>query len=159
MNKLETKKEDVVKAYKKASKKERKLLESLFGKEIFVEDITERVKTFEDACKILGIKLDLPDVSTMPKKHQKSLIAHYKLVIIAEALNEGWKPNWSDYDEYKYHPWFEYDKARSGFGFGSADWTSTGTSTYVGSRLCFKTKTLAEYIGKQFEELYNEYFL
>ncbi|MCH7678507.1 response regulator, partial [candidate division KSB1 bacterium] len=122
---------------------EKELLEKLFGKQTFIENITERIKTFEDACKVLKIKPDLPDVSAMPKKHQKALIAHYKLVIIAEALNEGWEPDWSDYNEYKHYPWFEYSKAGSGFSFVSSYWTDTFTRT-SGSRLCFKTKALAE---------------
>ena len=156
--KLETNKEDAVKAYESASKKEKVLLEKLFGKEAFVSNITERVKTFDEACKVLDIKPDLPDVSKMPKQHQKALIAHYKLVIIAEALNEGWKPDWTNYNEYKYYPWFKYSKSRSCFMFDGSAWLDTITDS-TGSRLCFKTKALAEYIGKQFEELYNEYFL
>lgn len=156
--KLDINKEDAIKEYPSASKKEKSLLEKLFGKKIFTSTTISQVKTFEDACKVLGIKPDLPDASKMPKNHQKSLIAHYKLIIIAEALNEGWKPDWSNWDEYKYYPWFEYDKARSGFWFVTSTWADTCTNS-TGSRLCFKTKALAEYIGKQFEELYNEYFL
>lgn len=65
-------------------------------------NITDKVKSFEDACQLLGIKTTLPEVSMLPVNHQKAIIAHYKLVIIAEAINEGWKPNWDNWDERKY---------------------------------------------------------
>lgn len=49
-----------------------------------------KIKTFETACKAL--KLDpvkvLPKVAGMPKHHQDALIAHAKLIIIAEAMKE-----------------------------------------------------------------------
>jgi hypothetical protein len=79
-----------------------------------------KIKTFEGACKALGIDAKkLPDVSMLPADHQDAIIAHYKLVIIAQALNEGWKPNWSDYNQYKYYPWFD---VRSGSGLSYDDY-------------------------------------
>lgn len=122
-----------------------------------------KIKTFEDACKAL--KLDpkkLPDVSALPKLHQKALIAHYKLVIIAQALNEGWTPNWNDYNEYKYYPWLKVKasaKKPSGSGLSYHVCVCPGSYAGVGSRLCFKTSELAEYAGKKFIKLYEEYML
>ena len=77
--------------------------------------ITERVKTFEDACKVLGehhtlvgqyeeVKERLEGYSFENKAH---LLAYQKLCIIAAALNEGWKPTFSK-DEYRWFPWFRY---------------------------------------------------
>jgi hypothetical protein len=120
------------------------------------------IKTFEDACAALKISTYLPDFSTSPEHHQKALIAHYKLVIINEALNEGWKPNWGDWNESKYFPWFDFQRGSdksSGFGFSYFVWTYSLTGTDVGARLCFKSAELAKYAGKQFEELYKDYFL
>ncbi len=122
-----------------------------------------QIKTYEAACKEL--KLDpkaLPDVSTLPEKHRKAIIAHFKLVIIAEALNEGWTPDWSDYDQAKYYPWFEVipdNKSVSGFGLSYGAYGGWLTGTGVGSHLCFKTRDLAKYAGKQFLKLYEEYML
>jgi len=120
------------------------------------------ITSFESACNALGIKTDVPDVSALPEKHQKALIAHYKLIIIAEALNQGWTPNYNDYDEWKYFPWFEVEASEenpSGSGFSRSDCDYWNTHATVGSRLCFRTKTLAKYAGRQFEELYKDYFL
>jgi hypothetical protein len=86
--------------------------------------IEEKIKSFEDACAALNINPEaLPEVSALPEKHRKALIAHYKLITITEALNEGWQPNWNDRSEYKYTPWFEVDANAanpSGFGFSNS---------------------------------------
>lgn len=87
--------------------------------------VTERIKTFEDACNELGE--DHPMVSvydalvTRANGEQslvewmgKDVVAFLKLRIITEALNEGWHPKFTE-DECRYYPWFfiytkeEYD--------------------------------------------------
>src|ERR1035437_5555493 len=74
------------------------------------------IKTFEDACKKLGVDPSkLPDVSGILEEFAKPIIAAYKLMIIYKAINNGWKPNWSNSDQYKYYPWFYV--LSSGFGF------------------------------------------
>ena len=122
-----------------------------------------KIKTYEDACKKLGISpKSLPGVSKLPVKDRKAIIAHYKLVKIAQALNDGWQPNWNDSSEYKYYPWFRVaadDKRPSGFGFSATLCDGWYTGTIVGSRLCFKSSALALYAGKQFKKLYQEYFI
>jgi|SRR5579862_4222450 len=120
------------------------------------------IKTFEEACEKL--KLDpetiLPDVSRFPMKHQKAIIANAKMYIIAEALNEGWEPNWNDSDEYKYFPWFDMEEDKknnpSGFRFYGTFCVFTDTRTSGGSRLCFKTGKLSDYCGTQFVELWRD---
>ena len=54
--------------------------------------ITEKVKTFEDACNVLGISTDLPDCSALPGDN-RHIDAYYQLVTIAKALNDGWEPD------------------------------------------------------------------
>lgn len=143
------------KAYLKADGTGRELLLNLFGKETFSENlpITEYVKTFEDACHINSTTHVEPSFDLA--EDTKAVLAYYKLIIIARALNEGWEPNWDDSNEYKYYPWFRL----SGSGFSVSYYDYSDAITYVGSRLCFKTKELALYAGKQFEELYKDYFL
>lgn len=120
--------------------------------------MTHKIKTFEAACKALKLNPNhLPVVSNLPKKHKDAIIAHYKLVIIAESLNEGWVPNWLDYNEYKYYPWFEMKK--SGAGFSAVCYHSWADDSVIGSRLVFKSRDLAEYAGKQFIKLYNSYMM
>jgi hypothetical protein len=114
----------------------------------------EQIKTFEDACKVVGISPELPDVSGFPEKHRKSVLAQHQLTTIAEALNEGWTPDWSDHRQYKYIPWFE---DVSGVGLSYVDYVAWHSLTNVGSRLYYKSNELAEYAGKQFESIYRDY--
>jgi len=116
------------------------------------------VKTFEGACKKL--KLDpvkcLPKVSGMPKNHQAAIIAHAKLVIITQALNDGWVPDWTNSNQWKHYPWFDLSSG-SGLSFHYVD--NRFTLSVVGSRLCFKSEELAEYAGKKLKKLYTDYFV
>lgn len=121
------------------------------------------IKTYEDACAALKMNPEtLPAVEGLPEKHQKSITAYFKLIIIAEALNEGWAPDWKDHDQLKYYPWFYMDNENKntspgvGFSYHVCGYVGLSASG-VGSRLCFKTEDLAEYAGQQFTELYKEY--
>lgn len=123
------------------------------------------LKTFEDACKIEGLdpKTVVPDFSAYPEKDRKAMIAHAKLVIVARAANrlanggEEWTPDWTNYNQWKYYPWFDMGRGSSGFRFDGYDcWI---TPSYVGSRLCFLSGKVATYVGKQFTELYKDYFV
>ena len=116
----------------------------------------KNIKSFADACKVLGLSSKaLPNVSELTKQQAKGVVAHFKLMVIAEALNDGWKPNWKDSSEWKYYPWFEIQSA-SGFRLDTVDYNCT--DSIVGSRLCFKSRELAEYAAKQFEDLYKQFF-
>lgn len=69
------------------------------------EDITNRVKSYADACKVLGIE-PMDEDSMKAQGFRPDEIARRQLETITEALNEGWKPNWADTNEYKFYPWF-----------------------------------------------------
>jgi hypothetical protein len=122
-------------------------------------NITERIKTFEDACRKLGLDPKFfPIVGHPPEKDRKSIIAYYKLTIIIRALNEGWEPDFTDCNQYKYWNWFYMSSgANAGFVRSDSNFAVTTTPAYFGSRLCFKTRELAEYAREQFRDLYFEY--
>lgn len=79
--------------------------------------ITDRVKTFEDACKVLNARAEAgdEDAGIMLADYESNadnikiggIVAFMKLCIITAALNEGWKPTF-DEDEYRWFPWFRY---------------------------------------------------
>ena len=111
------------------------------------KSITATVKTLEDACKIVGVN---------PKTLRS---AFDKLEVIIKALNEGWKPDWTNWDEYKYYPWFDMSAGKDRKGFELVDCVRYSRSVSdVSSRLCFKTEALAKYAAKQFKDLYKEFF-
>lgn len=114
------------------------------------------IKTFLEACKKLKFdpKKVVPNVASLPKKHQKAQVAYAKLLVIAEALNEGWEPNWDDSNEYKYWPWFYMNKPGFRFDDSHDAWSAAGTTG--GSRLCFRTRELSDYAAKTFLSLWKD---
>lgn len=159
MRTLQIKQDSLLVAFRNAGKEGKQVLSDLFGKQVALYDnITDRVKSFEDACQVLGISTNVPEVKGLPRKHQKAIIANYKLIVIAEALNEGWKPNWQDSDEYKYYPWFDMSNP-AGVGYSYANGTASYTSAHFGSRLCLKNRELAIYFGQTFTDLFNDSLL
>lgn len=159
MRTLQIKQDSLLVAFRNAGKEGKQVLSDLFGKQVALYDnITDRVKSFEDACQVLGISTNVPEVKGLPRKHQKAIIANYKLIIIAEALNEGWKPNWQDSDEYKYYPWFDMSNP-AGVGYSYTLSTASKTNANIGSRLCLKNRELAIYFGQTFTDLFNDSLL
>lgn len=115
--------------------------------------ITDLVKTFEDARKITG-RPDVPDFSSLPEDLRKHFIALYKIVVITEALNEGWQPNWDNHNEYKYYPWFEMSP--SSFAFYDSYYGNAYADAGSRSRLKFKTRELAKYAAIQFQDIWKD---
>lgn len=160
-----------------------------FGEEALKsQDIKERIKTFEDAVNAIGedhpLVAQYKTINSAFKEADNNLhlFAYTRLAIIAEALNEGWRPEYTE-DEYRYYPWFglytqeEYDdmddedkeccrfvgrSANSAVVFGGlvcayAGYGSAYSNPYFGSRLAFKSRELAIYCGKQFIEIWINY--
>lgn len=186
-NNLTISRENAIAAYDNTDANGRELLEHLFGKELFVKkDITERVKTFEDACNELGqdhpfVKLYNLYVVTVTKgamrDTDKDVFIYLKLRIITAALNEGWEPQFTE-DECRYYPWFalftqkeidkmsDDDKSRvvdransssGAFAYANVSIASSHSYSSYGSRLAFRTRELAAYAGRQFVELYADF--
>ena len=160
-----------------------------FGEEALKpQDIKERIKTFEDAVNAIGedhpLVAQYKAINNAFKEEDNNLhlFAYTRLTIIAEALNEGWRPEYTEY-EYRYYPWFglytqeEYDDmdddvkercrfvgrsnsnadAYGGLVCAYADFGSASSCTNVGSRLAFKSRDLAIYCGKQFIDIWINY--
>ena len=148
--------------------------------------VTERIKTFEDACEALGEDHRLVQayraVEGMTALHA-DLYAYLKLRIITAALNEGWEPQFTQ-DEDRWFPWYilwtedeladkseewKRDRRLTTMQYHRGEWAGLACAhsihapsysyAYFGSRLCFKSDTLAEYAGKQFIELWMDFYL
>lgn len=183
-------------AYKTATESEKTLLYILFPELHLGEEqprpVTERIKTFEDACEELGN--DHPMVQAWNSIYQgcedwskdkdiADVIAYHKLRIIAAALNEGWQPHFTQEEE-RWYPWFclwtddelkdkgiEWEKQHAllsfdayqgdwgGFAFAYSRHAPSRTHAYFGSRLCYKSEALADYSGRQFADLWADFYL
>lgn len=150
METLEIKKPNAISAYNSADDKGKKLLEDLLGKQVF-QKITDRVKTYKDACEVTGDKYI--DLSAITNDDEYD-VAVYRIVrTIVKALNEGWVPNLFDTSEKKYYPWFSV----SGSALSYDGYYYDNSCSAVGSRLCFKTSDLAKYAGTQFLTEFTNY--
>lgn len=122
-----------------------------------------QIKTWQEAFAAKGINPEImPDVSMLPEAYRKPQIALFKLHVVAEVLNEGWQPDYTDHGQPKYFPWFEVQANKatpSGFGLSCNVCDHWYANSLVGVRLCFKTSVIAKYAGTQFKELYEELFL
>lgn len=151
--------------------------------------ITERVKTFEDACKELGEDHKLVQQFKAIQEaiaEDNEAMAYFKLGIITAALNEGWEPDFTNDDEYRYYPylclwtkeelenkdeewkddhnlqlWIGGGFSNNGAFCGLASALSISAwstaSANISARLAHKTEELAIYSGKQFTELWTNY--
>lgn len=94
----------------------------------------KKIASYEDACRVLNIQPINEEVfNIFPKEDQRSMLAYHKLTVITRALNNGWKPNWDDQNEWKYYPLFRYVTA----GLSCALTLSAATTTAALSALGF----------------------
>ena len=151
--------------------------------------ITERVKTFEDACNELGENHKLVQQFKAIQEaiaEDKEATAYFKLGIITAALNEGWEPDFTNDEEYRYYPYlclwskeelekttdaWKYERnlqlwigggnsadgADCGLAFADSNFAWSAAAASLSARLAHKTEQLAIYSGKQFTELWANY--
>lgn len=138
--------------------------------EVECPQVNEVITDFKRARKALGLKPNtcynlsehVPKfVSDINPKHIEALIALNKLFTIAQAWNkeDEFVPDFSDWNQDKWFPWFKYDEDVAGFVYASTASTPADAYPPFGSLLCFKTSERAAQFGKLFAELYNKVFL
>lgn len=144
------------------------------------KEVRERIKTFEDACREIGIDAEAWNRDKISLGLEPDVLAFLKLRIIVKALNEGWEPRFTE-DECRYYPWFvlytgeEYNRldeeeksrvvyrsyynagALGGVSCANAVSDSSGTNAGIGVRLAFKTSELAAYCGRQFLDIWADF--
>ena len=173
-------------AYNNTDANGRELLEHLFGKDVFPpKDIRDRIKTFNDALYELGDKHELVRAYNnliVSNCMSKDIIAYAKLRIIADALNEGWKPTFDD-GEHRYYPMIyiytkeDYEELSENkkkelivVGQSNIKLNANGGNIYaievcvspysissIGYHIALKTSELAKYCGKQFINIWADF--
>ncbi len=151
METLQTEKKEAFKIYHSTSAEGKALMINLFGEKVFSQKITDRIKTFEDACEFVGDNPYDPRFTTGDPDD----IAYQKLKVIILALNEKWIPNWNNSSQHKWTPWFYMNYP--GFRFYGSDGWCTFADSSGGSRLVLRSEELANYAGKQFLEIYKSF--
>ena len=146
-NEISLSQSEIYAMFKASDSKQIDVLKKFFS---IPTDIRDRVKSFIDACDVLGISKELPSfLRDAPKRY----IALYKLETTIKALNEGYWPNWENENEFKYWNWFKMKG-----GFSSYRTYYYYTYTTVPSALYFKSRDLAYYVGNYFIEEYKNLY-
>ena len=190
--KIEFSDEQLVALYRTGGDEARKAIKEALGDE-FSEliPVTKRVQTLDDAVRELGD--DQPAVKawrsikygySVSEKDPDTadIMAYVTLRVITEALNEGWKPQFTE-GERRWYAWYDFltkeevegmsdeEKeerrvvgrasynagAYGGLVFSYAYNVSAISVTSYGSRLAFKNEELAEYAAKQFGDIYADF--
>lgn len=188
--KIDFSKEQLLSIYRSGGNEARLAIKEALGDEFASTlPVTERIKTLDDAVSELGednpavkayrsIKYGYAISETDPET--ADIMAYAALRVIVEALNEGWKPQFTK-GEWRWYAWYDlvspeqiedmseeekcrvvgransYASAYGGLVFSLASYVSTNSSTSYGSRLAFKNEELAEYAAKQFGEIFADF--
>lgn len=167
---------------------EGKALKFKDGAYVLVDDnIMERIKTFDDACReVTGKSEEEWLAENETENMDKDVLAYLKMRIIVAALNEGWKPTFKDgetryytyYWQYTKEEWDNLSKARraelepsvclvggysdygseSGPLYVDSDYAWSHAYSNIGARLAFKSGELARYAGKQFFDIFKDFY-
>lgn len=190
--KIEFSDEQLVALYRTGGDEARKAIKEALGDEFSKTiPVTSRVQTFDDAVRELGddhpavkawrsLKYGYAVSDTDPET--ADIMAYATLRVITEALNEGWKPQFTE-GERRWYAWYDfltkeeveemsdeekkerrvvgraygYAYASGGLVYSNAFYVSTYSFTSYGSRLAFKNEELAEYAAKQFGDIYADF--
>ena len=188
--KIDFSKEQLLSIYRSGGNEARLAIKEALGDEFASTlPVTERIKTLDDAVSELGednpavkayrsIKYGYAISETDPET--ADIMAYAALRVIVEALNEGWKPQFTK-GEWRWYAWYdlvspeqiedmsEEEKCRvvgrashnananGGLVCSNASYVSTYSYTSYGSRLAFKNEELAEYAAKQFGEIFADF--
>lgn len=159
METLNIQKSDAIKAHENASNKGKKLLEDLLGKKTFIKDIKERINSVDDAILELG-ENDIEVIQLRKLQEAEvadNILARQEAVVLIKAYNEGWGPEWTDDNQYKYFHRFYIggDEGSSDFRFlGFGHWD---THSNVGYRLCLKSSDLVYQTGEKHLEVFKRF--
>jgi hypothetical protein len=128
-------------------------LQSIFNKKLTDIGLIDRtnITSFSDAC----IRLGLSEPDLIKPNYDKKYQAFIKLSIIIEGLNDGWKPDFTDDDQYKYYNYFYFKNGS--FVFFGTSYDCSNLS--VPSALYLKDNETAKYCKDNFIDLYKEYYM
>lgn len=180
MEELKVSKNDLIAAYHTGTADQKSMLENLYGKEVFTFNWRE-ITSYEKACEVLSISpIAIAKVSNRPQ-YTKMACAIQKMLVICEAINgpEGWYNKYGNsyypvlvlYDKKDIEIINRHERMQRGIskvlattatptaeiaGVRCTDVDCRGTYEYssCGFPICLNSEEKAEFVGKQFFELY-----
>lgn len=125
------------------------------------------ITTVEEAFKRQNVDLNnLPDLSALPSKFSRGMLALLKLQVIIAAVNnddpavEEFKPDYNNSHQEKWFPWYVGgDESGAGFRFHGSDGAWAHSLAVGGARLALKDENRADHMNEFFQDLYKEFYL
>jgi hypothetical protein len=111
----------------------------------------------EDAFRKQGMDpAVMPDLSKLPERFG-FLAAVFILAVIIEAVNNGWKADYSDHNQKKYFPWGSVSSV--GLDFSFSYYGCDNAIANVGFPLVLENPEKAKYVFTQFPDLWKVWLL
>ncbi len=115
------------------------------------------IKTVKDAFEKQGMDVAvMPDLSMLPERFG-FLTALFILSVVIEAVNNGWKADFSNHNQRKYFPYGCVSSSGLDFSFSGYDYDVA--FAHASFPLYLETEEKAMYVFKQFPELYKAWLL
>ena len=116
------------------------------------------IKSYSDGCKRTNLpELTEDDFAAVPEPLRRYMHNIYILIVLFQAINDGWVPDFSNQNEVRYYPWPWLSS--SGFDFSASYCNFAGTNATCGSRLCTNKPEKAIYMLEQFPQYEKEFLL
>ena len=131
----------------------------------------KEITTVEEAFKRQKDQIDLsklPDLSSLPSKFSRGMLALLKLQVVTEAVNNDdpkepeFKADFNDRNQEKWFPWYvggAADGSGSGFRFLVTLYGWSNSYASGGARLALKDEERADHMNEYFSELYKDLWL
>lgn len=118
------------------------------------------ITTVEKAFEKCGYDFKaIPDLSGLPEQIRNALLSAYLLMVVFEAINDGWQPDFTDRSQARYFPWPVVSRSGLGFSLSIFDFDDGHALARVGSRLCTDSSAKALFILDQFQDLWKKWLL
>lgn len=113
------------------------------------------VNTISEVYKRLGRKeLTIEDFAFLPENKRVKALNFQHIQVLEELFNEDWKTDWTNNNEYKWYPYFEFKKGSDCWCFCIA--CDRSCSSLIVPAF-YKSREITEYIGKTFLNIYSDY--
>jgi len=118
------------------------------------------IENVEDAFKRLCMDpSEVPDLSRIPERFREPLMGAYNLMVGFDAINDGWRADYTKRDQKKWYAWPWVNSAGSGVDFTHSNYCFADTFTDVGSRLCTDTRDKIVHLFEKFNKEFIKFLL
>ena len=118
------------------------------------------IETVQDAFKKLNMDpSEVPDLSRIPERFREPLMGAYNLMVGFDAINDGWRADYTKRNQKKWYAWPWVNSAGSGFFFPLSFYYCGRAHSGVGSRLCTDTRDKIVHLFEKFNKEFIKFLL